>query len=190
MSAVVETTINVSKTEENIGKLQGQVNQMRMEMRTGIRAIMSDAELLPDDEFWPLVAELNRWIEMRKNHAIAAEQFIHTLTYNHVRGLETDRTTAMRFVKTYNEKSHALYKPLYDVIKNCGDDGYGDILDSFPLFGQERYELALKGEIVGTQKEQDQGENYMVMKMENAMLDLYASSCRSEYDPESECEPF
>ena len=190
MSAIVETTVNVEKTEANISSLQCKVNTMRKEIRTATEAIMNDVELLPDNEFWPLIEELNRWIAMRKNHTIASEQFIHTLTYNHVRKIDTDRETAMRFVKTYNEKSGALYKPLYNVITDQSDDGYGDLIDSFPLFGQERYELALKGEIVGDQEEQDQGENYMRTKMEEAMLDLYASSCRSDYDPEGEYEPY
>lgn len=43
---------------------------------------------------------------------------------------------AIRFAKTWGHYKRALYKPLFDVVEDKGDDGYGDLLDSLPLAGQ------------------------------------------------------
>jgi len=43
---------------------------------------------------------------------------------------------ALRFAKTWEHYKRALYKPLFNVVEDKGDDGYGDLLDSLPLAGQ------------------------------------------------------
>lgn len=97
--------------------------------------------------------------------------------------------TALRFYKTYRRLKARLSKALWDVIEGFGDDGYGDVIDSFPLFGRERAEKALKGEIEGESRDQYQGENYIGMSLENALFEYYASSCRFECSPEAH-DPF
>ena len=194
MSAIA-TTINVKKTEQNIANLQGQANAMFKEIRTAVEALVDEADMLPDDMFWFLMEELKT--QVRRNsgkdgtitHAIAkgaTKSTLHNITYGHIGKKETGRETALQFVKTFQEKSSKLYKPLFDVIKGFGDDGYGDILDSFLLFGQERYEKALKGEIVGSSEDQYQGENYFSMSLDDALYEVYAQSCQSDLAPDFE----
>ena len=43
---------------------------------------------------------------------------------------------ALRFAKTWGEYKSSLYKPLFEVVEDKGDDGYGDLLDSLVLAGE------------------------------------------------------
>lgn len=71
----------------------------------------------------------------------------------------------LRYCVTYKIKSDNLYETLRDTITGFGDDGYSDVLDSFVLFGKERYEMAIDGEIIGSSRDQYQGENYIKRRL-------------------------
>jgi len=66
----------------------------------------------------------------------------------------------LRFLKTYDLKVAALYNALDSVVRGCGDDGFGDTLDSFPLWGQKRYAAALKGHPFTKRADEDGSNNY------------------------------
>ncbi len=53
---------------------------------------------------------------------------------------------AMQFANMWDSMSDKLYKPLFDIINDRGDDAYGDLLDALPLAGREVVERALKKE--------------------------------------------
>ena len=50
---------------------------------------------------------------------------------------------ALSFAVTYADVTDKLYKPLFNVVKDRGDDAYGDLLDSLPLVGQVQIEKCL-----------------------------------------------
>jgi hypothetical protein len=79
-----------------------------------------------------------------------------------------------RFVLTYNNKVRKLGNAITRLedsgaIENLGlgDDGFGDMTDSFPLHGRRKYEAALKGKLP---EKYHLGENYVAMYLEEAML--------------------
>jgi len=185
MSNAITTTTGVEDTDKNIGNLQGQVNGLVKEIKGAIQALKEQSEVLNDDDFWALMEEFKATLKRYKmdNTEKAAHSFIHSIVWGHYKhGIDEDnRSVALRFVKTYRASTKAIYKPLFDVISGYGDDGYGDILDSFPLFGRERYEKALEGKLEGDSKAQYQGENYVAMSLDNAIYELYAMSCRNDY---------
>jgi hypothetical protein len=44
-----------------------------------------------------------------------------------------------RFAKTYEAMKERLYQPLFDLVKDKGDDSYGDLLDNLPLLGAKLF---------------------------------------------------
>lgn len=182
ISTVVASTVNIEGTMANVGKLREQVNKLRGQIETGYDAVKDSLDLLPTNvTFWKLIKKLNEDIKYVKSYEIGTGRFIHNLSFGHINVIKSDVLYAMRFVKTYGELRDALYQPLNDVITGFGDDGYGDLVDSFPLFGKKRYELALKGQLVGDMDAQYQGENYMNTTMNNKARECFASHCRHEF---------
>jgi len=145
---------------------------------------------LDDNTFWDMITdfkkEIDRTIPSRMkdptvNDArikLAASRLSHGCFFKESAKVET----LLRFVATYSRKANKLYTPLFNVIEGFGDDGFGDILDSFPLFGRKRYESALKGKIEGDSDAQDQGENYVAMSLESEAFKLFCSHTRFEAD--------
>ena len=187
---VIATTIDIESTERNIGKLQSQINEHAHAIQNAVWALEKEAKPLTDDEFWAFMPKLiNSITRLGDKISMASVQqgtqnFIHSLTYNHIRGMETNRETAMRFVVTYKSIKNRLYESLYKVTTDLSDDGYGDFVDSFPLNGREITEAALDGRLINPQDELELGENYVASRLEDAMIDLYSNSCAHDYDPE------
>jgi hypothetical protein len=197
----IATKIDFEATEKNIAKNRAVLNELEQSNRDAIRALMNEVEVLEDDQFWALMEHLQQRInrlvpkEAKRMTMYAVqsgtEHFIHALVYQHIRdlGYETDRMLAMRFVATYSELKGKLYTSLDDAVKGVGDDGYGDFVDSFPLHGRELTEAALDGRLLKPQDELDLGENYVNTNLEKALFDLFAASCRHDFEPEGPYEP-
>lgn len=63
-----------------------------------------------------------------------------------------------------------------EAFKDMGDDSFGDACDSFPLFGEETVN---NGVLKGVwPKDPSQGENYIVMHLNEAMMKWLALCCR------------
>lgn len=76
------------------------------------------------------------------------------------------------FVKTYRRKSDALYKPCFDNITGCGDDGYSDFCDRLPLLGKKIYDKAVAGELKGEASDfefEGNSEMYVGMRLSEAV---------------------
>ena len=103
---------------------------------------------LRDTEFWPLLAEFRLQVfrfkfDYERQIEDAALEFFRK-PYAREGNYSIDE--AVSFAKTYQEKARAIYHPLMDIIKDRGDDSYGDLLDVLPLMGQEMYERCLKSD--------------------------------------------
>ena len=46
----------------------------------------------------------------------------------------------IRFAKTYESMKERLYNPLFDVVKDKGDDSYSDLIDNLPLLGPKLFQ--------------------------------------------------
>lgn len=62
---------------------------------------------------------------------------------------------AIQFAKTWQLLSKRLYRPLFDVVTDRGDDAYGDLLDALPLAGQCVVAQALAGGFTSNQQFED-----------------------------------
>jgi hypothetical protein len=184
LEEVVETNINVKETNSNIGKLQKEIDANKKIVKDAILKIVSEYKPLPEDLFWICVDVLNKSCN---NYGITQESvnaFMSNLIFGHSRAFipgtedtKKAREIAARFFLTFCQKKNALYTPLHSIVNGFGDDSFGDLVDSFILFGQERYELALQGKILGSEKDQYQGENYLENMLEAELVNVYAQSC-------------
>ena len=102
-------------------------------------------EPLSDDEFWPMVDAFRAEILGGFCSDRTTEQNAHNLHCHMAERGEAKALKYMRFAKAWEAKKSVAYSPLFDTIKDRGDDGYGDFLDSFPLVGREVFEKALTG---------------------------------------------
>ena len=94
---------------------------------------------------------------------------------------------AISFAKTWSKLKNRLYRPLFDVVTERSDDGYGDLLDSLPLAGRDVVDMAINRQYTSephfiqcvrdacSKREQDdlanfilQGENYIAMHLYDA----------------------
>ena len=113
---------------------------------------------------------------------------------------------AVRFLNKYEEIKSTLYKKCHDLRGlERGDDGYGDLMDSLPLAGQKIVD-GLMNDDIATYKQLEKaftgrdnaatakfilnGENYITMKLEEALEKAYLGVSRDlEDDGEYEREP-
>jgi hypothetical protein len=160
------------------------------------RAFLASLESMNPDAFWvgvDLLAE--QIVRTRKTgryteHTLYEEAIQEFARKAVCEGVEMF-ITYCRFAKTYGEMKRALYKPLFDVITGYGDDGYGDLIDSFMFHGRSRYEKALKGEIVGNSDDQYLGENYISMRLEEGAERFFGTELRKLVEhvtPKTEAE--
>jgi len=174
----------------NFGRLYREAEITIKGLEISFRLHLDTLESLDDDTFWDMLADFKKEIDRTIPSGIedpsvsnarvklAVSRFSHKYYFEENEKVET----LLRFVTTYNRKTSAIYEPLFKVVEGFGDDGYGDILDSFPLFGRKRYEAALEGKIEGDSKAQYQGENYIATSLESEAFSLFCSHCRYEAD--------
>ena len=98
---------------------------------------------------------------------------------------------ATRFAKAWEGFRQRLYRPLFDVVEDRSDDGYGDLLDALPLAGAGVVTAALQGELASHQELEQavhdasqkcpklgnlilEGENYVGMHLYDAALRAFA----------------
>jgi len=185
--SVIKTTIDIKATMKNVGEIARQMYQIQDEISKAKSAIIEELEPIEDKYFWAMIDVINKNIKQTKNHKIGVERFIHNASFGHVDilGHETDIIDVLRFYKAYQVKTGELYNSLLLIIEGYGDDSYGDIVDSFPLFGKERYEKALKGKIEGKSEDQYQGENYIRLTMDKKTDETFARACCRNDDEEN-----
>jgi hypothetical protein len=192
MSAIA-TRIDIEATEKNLAGLQKEADKIKNEIRKAINALISESEELEDDIFWTLLEELKNRITRHSTDSefnsacvkVGVNNFIHSVVFDHIRDLDTDRHTAVRFIKSYSTLTNKLSHSLWNVIEGYGDDGYGDCIDSFPLFGREVVEKALEEEL---DVDPYQGENYVVMNLNDSLTEYFGTSCYYDYCDEEDSE--
>lgn len=163
----------IDQNEDTIGQLVMEINERKTKVENIVDEMIDGTAIMKEDLFWELTEQLI------KNWKSAKSRLgIHRFIWNFVFGQIDDPYLAMQYIRTYRHKVDRLYKPLFDVIKGFGDDGYGDVLDSFLLHGRERYEKALNGELEGDSKAQYQGENYIRTTLLKEFNKLYSIYCR------------
>lgn len=99
---------------------------------------------------------------------------------------------AIQFAKSWQGWRGKLYQPLFNVVKDRGDDAYGDLLDALPLVGREVVQEVLGSEF-GNQEQFDaavfvgcdgskqltelilHGENYVGMTLADAAQESFAA---------------
>jgi len=173
------TTTNKIRSE--IAQLAKERERANEKIRVMVHNLQNGAKPLPEKRFWELVKELKRQLEQTKNRRDDdwnTRSGVHNFyCYNFTQ----DLMEMVRFVKTYDDKVTALHKSekLNENITGCGDDRYGDTLDSFPLFGQQRYKRAIeKGNPYKNMKHLEaqyykpifQGENYICMTLNDHII--------------------
>jgi len=189
MSAVVQTRLDVMATCKEVAKRHEQLKRAEREIGCAYTAIMNEVAPIYYEDFWPLIDVLNKEIKRLGSHRLGVESFVHNAAFGHTsyyplgstKKVYTTMDMTMGFVKRYEQICEDLYKPLFDVIEGFGDDGYGDILDSFPLHGRQRVEMGLKGEIDGTSEDQYQGENYVRMNLNDTLTKKFAMKCYHDH---------
>ena len=175
--------------EEAIGKAVNFTSKAETHIRQNMVTVMYTVPLMDDAKFWELVEDffnkrLSALSGQKERHEAVARVLAREFTYGSFQ--DAGIYTFLSFAKTYAAKVKALYTPLFGVIKGFGDDGYGDILDSFPLFGRDRYEEALLGKITGDSEEQYQGENYVSMHLNDAAQKFFGSYARDKRGEEDD----
>jgi hypothetical protein len=183
---------NQKAFEQDLGSRVLHRDKLAREIEGLVRDQIAAMPLMKDDLFWALLEALRAKLGVDEEGNVKlgdrternVEDFVWEFAFGSTAkkcGVEADIYVLMSFVKTYEEKVHDLYGSLFDVIEGFGDDGFNDLIDSFPLFGRVRYEKALKGEIEGTSRQQYQGENYIRTALYYGAVKYYGSVCRSAY---------
>lgn len=192
----------------NLHDLALAFRQAETEYNTAFRQYLSD-ELsdLPDDRFWQLQPALRQEVlRFRFSHARtngveqAAREFFRKPLAGDFSGVEYTMEDAIRFAKTWRSVSRRLYEPLFDVVKDRGDDAYGDLLDAVPLAGREVVEKSIRREF-GNHEQFDaavlngcdgdqrpcelilRGENYVGMSLADAAREYFAFSVTESPQP-------
>jgi len=174
----------------NFGRLYREAEITIKGLEISFRLHLNTLENLDNDTFWDMLADFKKEIDRTipseiTNPSISSAKIrlaINRFIHGYFFGEENDISRILRFIKTYRTMSEKLYEPLFKVVEGFGDDGYGDILDSFPLFGRKRYEAALEGKIEGDSEDQYQGENYIETSLESEAFSLFCSHYRYEAD--------
>lgn len=192
-TSIVVTSIDLKKTEENIARVVAESNKLLQRACEGIDEIYyHNTELMNDVSFWVLINELNLHIKRADSHSQGVSNFMSNFMWGHLNTSVkfAGRKCVMSFVLTYRDKRSAVMDALDQKITDLSDDGFSDMVDSFPLFGQEMFEKAINREIEGDGHKYYQGENYMMSSLEKHMKHLCLESCRVEYLKNSPCNPF
>jgi len=133
MESAIATSINFEETFRNVGQLQSEIDERKEVIAKAFRAILHQSEEIEEDKFWELIEDLNKTIKRTGNHKVGTENFMHNLAFGHskVGGEKTTVEDGFGFLVAYENMSSSISKPLWDVIEGFGDDGYGDVIDSF-----------------------------------------------------------
>lgn len=121
------------KAEEDYGKAFGELK--------------NESELMEDSKFWKVVDYFrNNEIDLRFDYKLMKRSTVEfarkvRCEYKEVSMIKVE--DLIPFLKTYYEKVNDLYKPLFDIAENRRDDSYGDLLDTFPLLGEDMYNKAI-----------------------------------------------
>jgi len=163
----------IKEAEKLIGTLRQEQDKAHESLEKIIEGLIEGSSMMDEDEFWENTDHLAKLIKRRSLVGTAVDSFV----WDFVFGKKDNPYKVMQYIRTYEDKVNKLYKPLFEVITGFGDDGYGDIIDSFPLHGRERFEKALKEEIEGDSEAQYQGENYMRTTLTDKFVNYYGAAC-------------
>lgn len=159
---------------ENMAMLQ----RMEYERERLVARLVADVTPLDEDRFWPALDHLNKEItyQLRNKRPLKSgvHEFVRSIRCEGLPGYTFEDIPA--FIATYSKLKDELYRPLFAIVKDRGDDAYGDLLDSLPLLGREcieklranpGYFLVYEEELVESHKWIFRGENYI----ESTLLD-------------------
>jgi len=196
---------------ESLVKMSKQLETLKQNIDEGFRAFhtmfpaLSDAE----DRFWDILKFYRKIVieNIGKSYKNAPEEFFRQTICERADGSTESGysyTEALAFVNAYHVCKDRLYKPLFGVVTDRGDDSYGDLIDSFPLLGRKLYEQAMKKQIsnvddivLETAKTAlDKklalyvlhGENYNGMGLNDAAQKYFPSYVRNLEDAEERAE--
>jgi len=183
-----ETTKKMGESMlEEIEKQVGEVVKERYLQKKKIRYLFlkmrGKSPEMEDDRFWKLLDEfrakcMSKFVTERYGNAGRFEHGATNFAWDFAYGKKNDIYELFSFVSTYEKKTRLISKALWDVVKDKGDDGYGDFCDSFLMHGREAYEAAVKGELLKPQEELDLGENYVRMRLEEATQKYWELVCQ------------
>jgi len=147
-------------------------------IRNFTRDVVKEHGLLDKDEFWN---ELDRFVGIvkqfrdvykRTNWSKQAAHEFFRAAMNKDADIEDSLIVCLRFVTTYDVKVSKIRKA-FDRLEEeglcefgMGDDGFGDMCDSFLLHGREAYVALIEDNVVP--KKPDLGENYIVFNLDKA----------------------
>jgi hypothetical protein len=169
------------------------------------RHFQESVTVLADDRFWTLQGVFRTEVcKFRFNcgGSNGVEQAAQELFRKPLAGDFDDNPTymleeAIQFAKTWPSIHNRLYRPLFDVVQDRGDDAYGDLLDALPLAGREVVEKAVGGGLANEQQFEAavlegcaaderlatfilHGENYVAMSLADAARDAFAGDAWSQ----------
>lgn len=166
------------------------------------------------EEFWEVIPFLAKRVTSDRDVDPAMHNFMCNLvyqsygdcpdSYDDLSGPVAWELT-VRFLNKYVEIKRTLSKKCHDLRGlERGDDGYGDLMDSLPLAGQEIVD-GLMNDDIATYKQLEEaftlkndqplkkfilhGENYIEMKLEKALQKAYLSVSRDLEDDEDDRRP-
>jgi hypothetical protein len=167
----------IDKLRLDIANIARERNKAHEKVEAMVHQLSKAAKPLPEKRFWELVKKLKGELgsTAQKKLDWDTKRAVHNFyCYNFTQNL----MEMVQFVKTYDDKVCELYqnKDLAENIEGCGDDSFGDTLDSYPLYGQKRFKRAIeKGNPYQTMEQLEekdynaiyQGENYICMSLRN-----------------------
>jgi len=117
-----------------------------------------EVAVLSDDRFWQIQAVFVREVicfRFGYNRTNGVEQAAREMFRKPLAGdfssrddqppLQYTLAEATQFAKSWQQLSRRLYRPLFDLVTDRGDDSYGDLLDALPLAGRTVIETSLAG---------------------------------------------
>jgi uncharacterized membrane protein YheB (UPF0754 family) len=192
-----EPTKKLQNLARRFTKVQKQYNE-------DVRAYVRTASLMHVDIFWKYLEVLAREFFNRRDIKSAIHNTMITIMQEKDFRVEA-WATAARFVASYVHYSSKLHQACWDMPGvEKSDDSYGDWTDALPLAGRTIVEGIMAGDIATyTQvsraiakhpmhyaeflhKRVQNGENYVQMNLEDALVKRFANSIYMDDDSDTE----
>ena len=180
-------------------------NEANKAYKTAVSAEMRSLKPMDPEEFWETLACLASNLKAGKTSVDSAmHNFMCNAVYQSYGTCPPcfDELSkhfawelACRFLRKYEEVKATLSKKMHDMKGlDRGDDGYGDLMDSLPLAGRDIVDAIMSDDIANYKQLEKalgevhekhslkkfilDGENYITMKLEEALVKAYLSVVR------------
>ena len=187
----------------NLNQAAQQFRAAQASYQAAFRAYFDELAPLADPQFWqlqPIFTEEVCRFRFRYGRTQGVEQAAEELFRRPLAAAcgagnenrcDYSLEDATRFAKAWEGLRRRLYRPLFDIIEDRSDDGYGDLLDALPLAGAGVVEAALQGALANHQQFEHavreacqrcpqlanlilEGENYVGMHLYDAAQQAFA----------------